>query len=258
MKMTYAITQEQEKTALNEALQGFWYNDKIKSLSNQSLLLSDIAEMTDIKSADKIHIICSTLSDFSHEFDVFHDDQDEINPYLTYKNHFAKYVNQDLFGAISGVSFTAEHFKNLYDNNLLSGDSYFLLETSLPFSFIKQVKLDHGYFDEITTLPTTVNQLTIDDFVKASTSFSMLELNHFPHSDSHYQNMIDCLRLSPVAPSHLLSLLAACPRTNHMLTREDFMACIKNNDLESDELYNLAMAYKELFHEELTTDNVAL
>jgi len=114
------------------------WGDQFESLMNQSLLLFDIVSKTNMTNADKVDLVAGTLSFLSDEFHVTDDDTNEYGGhyYNACKNYFAKYANQDLFGALDGVSFTADHFNTLYSSSVFNLE---LIHASLPFSFIKEI-----------------------------------------------------------------------------------------------------------------------
>jgi len=126
-----------------------------------------------------------------------------------------------------------------------------------PSVLSKRLTINNELFSGFNSEPKPFNELTINDVKKISVHFQILELNHFPYSDSHYQNIVDIFRLlvHELVDIEIIPL-AAFPKISHMITKEDFLNAAQRGD--NYDLNELSEAYQDLFHEDLVINTQSL
>lgn len=244
--MLYTITPEEEKAALHQVISNGMFNESQETLNKYNSLSQLLNGLS--ADSDRKYIVAATLEKlFIKTF------LNNNTAYYNLKNHFAKYGNESLVGKISGLSITANDFKNLISTKDTWNNPY-LFVNSLPFSFINDVTDRDQLFEKIMMI----------DSLQWDSNYAcypqILTLNHYKFSDEQYKVMIQ-FASSAWEPGYL-TLFAACPQTKHLVTKEDFADewfMILDERAHCDEPtfnnyeYELAEAYRELFCEEFVS-----
>lgn len=245
--MLYNITPEQEKTALNAVLKTMPWDNKLRSLIDTQLLLSNLVEISDVEQKNKLYIVTESL--YNIIFDTFVKDKNFEANYKNCKSLYENYVNQDLFGAIRGLSLTVDHLQQLTPKQ--TNDDWQLAEYNealiacLFFDFSKNSDEFYRAFDKFLKYEDITGYFNL--------LLLLLEGNHF--TAERVQKIVTTNQDTGDGGSMIF--FAACPDTKSWLTKTNFieeykslLECSMSHSYHKQAIKEVSIAYQDLFNED--------
>lgn len=252
----HTVTAEQEKAFLNYVLIGNlrWHDSSVDDYHHETIRALNCTSLAEIVRDDtmsfprKVEIVVGVLDALR---DILLDVPNEMSYVADPAEHFAKYKD-NLFGAIAGLSLTANDWQKLYNNldlsyqnSLFTTKSYFFA-TSLPYSFIAAIPNIKELFDEALQ-KWPLGEAT--DLVAYSLIFNTGLVSQVQYESIMSNIKHDCFPLTD-----LLVLSAYCPQTKDWVKKECFQYAAELVNAQADyespmdyDLYRLEAAYQELF-----------